>query len=229
MEEKRMIKYYYIATYVLAFIAVIGFVYSIKTSNDTAEIAKSMQESSNDVSKTLYGMKEAFKAIQDNFVLLTTPNIKIIKINLITDDDKINLSCNHPPIGLGITYKNTSNITIQVTDISMKLYWGLSEFKEIHEIVGTSEIILSPAGTDYRYRIDTKNFKNYLGEPKKDIKAPPHMGIIFSVCYSDIAHHQKYMYTAKYEIRYNCTDGENIEFILQKESNNIVNYTKFDK
>jgi hypothetical protein len=134
MEEKRMKKCYYIATYILAFIAVIGFVYSIKTSHDTAEIAKSIQESSNDISKTLYGMKEAFKQIEGNFILLARPTL-IIKQTYLLRQGKDKLSCKNPPIGLKVYFKNTSNITIQVTDIKIDIFYGEFELKEIHQTI----------------------------------------------------------------------------------------------
>lgn len=224
MEENRMKKYYYMATYILAIIAILGFIYSIKTSSDTAEIAKSIQESSNDVSKTLYGMKDAFKQIQENFSVIARPIIKVTNRYLIRAGK---LSCDNPPIGLKVNYKNGSNVTIQITDISFDVFYGEAELKPIQRI-GTREIILAPAEITYYEHYDKINFKRYLGEPK-DIDAPPHLRFVLTICYSSIGQQQKYMYRTEYDVKYDCRNADNAEFIKNSETDNAVNFTKINK
>jgi hypothetical protein len=66
-----------------------------------------------------------------------------------------------------------------------------------------------------------------LGEAK-DIDAPPHLRFILTICYSSIGEQQKYMYKTEYDVKYDCREGDNIEFIKKRETDNPVNFTKLN-
>lgn len=227
-KENKMILYYYIATYILAIIAVLGFVFSIMASKEMSQTLISVQESSREVSNTLFGMERLIKTMQDQFILVTKPVIKCVDLRLRSANEYKKMSCDNLPISIYVTYQNTSSVTIQVTDVKLDMFYGIFEIKEEkYETVGTKQIILSPYQTYYIERNDEISFKKFLGKPK-DKKATPHMRFVLTICYSSIGQQYKFMYRTEYELLYNCKHAEDWESILKNETDNPVNFIKLN-
>jgi hypothetical protein len=112
-------KFYYIATGVIAFIAVAGFFVSIQSSSM--------------VRQTLVG-------IQNNLAIQVQPTISLIDSRWVGEKE---ITCEAPPIGIVFDIMNTSTVPVQLSEGEFKLFFGDMELPKSMQTVGSvGEIIL---------------------------------------------------------------------------------------
>ena len=99
-KESKLKKGYYFATYLLAFIAIIGFIWSIISSNQTSKTLEKLD-------KGLNSFLEPILVFGDYVWLGDKP-----------------LNCENPPNGINLLYKNASNIPIRFLNYDLISYYG---------------------------------------------------------------------------------------------------------
>ncbi|MDP3182775.1 MAG: hypothetical protein Q8M54_08175 [Desulfobaccales bacterium] len=186
MSDDNWKKFYYLATFIIAFIAILGFIYSIKSSKE--------------ITKTL-------EIIQQRLIWVTDPMLKISNIGWVVEDTKAPISCNSPPIGLKVEFANCSNVAVQTYKIELRVFIGENELKEIEHYIGSKEIILPPNAPSNCTATMPKSFKAFLGR-QKDRLSPPHLNFILEIEYSRLHDNKRYLYITKREILFDCRKPE---------------------
>jgi hypothetical protein len=154
---------YFIASIIIAFIAVLGFVVSMCTSAKTSKVL-------NETSETL-------KLLNRNLGSMVEPYIDISRFEFIPSTGP--LSCQHPPGGIHIRFRNTSNIPIIVTDAELRTsIGGVVIEKSSNSVNDTSDEIILPSGAETGMTIKNPTFRELLKD-KKDILLPPYVRIDF--------------------------------------------------
>lgn len=165
----------YIATWVIAIVAVAGFTYSIWASSQATK-------TSEHVTKTLQGIESSLAA-------QLVPTIGFSDFNWIAlKGDESGL-----PIGIVLEIMNTSSVPIQLGEGGAKYYFGDDELPESEHIYDPSgETILYP-GKDTQYRTQNKKaFQGFLKDTQ--ISAPPFLRVEFEAIFRRLNHEIKYKY-----------------------------------
>lgn len=122
-KERRLRRYYYFATYILALIAGLGFVWSIYSSRQT--------------SITLEKLNKGLSSF-------TEPILIFDDFNWFKKTKELN--CDNPPIGINVIYRNASNIPIKCKNSIIKTFYGDYEILPDHENNLDKEYTVIPAG-----------------------------------------------------------------------------------
>lgn len=150
---------YFISTYILALVAVVGFITS--------------QKSSEKVSKTL-------KLIQKGLSSLSEPLLKFSGYQWVVSGNGTNIiSISNPPKGILFSYTNVSNVPIQLIDSHFQVFFGEKLLDEPGAVVGTETketFIIAPNESIQSGTVQEDFFVKYLGKPK-DRNHPPHINI----------------------------------------------------
>jgi hypothetical protein len=176
--------WYYVATYVIALVALLSLYISINSSKKVSE---------------------ALRTIQRGLTSLTDPLIKFVDYTWITDTGTI--SCETPPTGIMFTYQNLSNVPVIVTETVFRVFYGE---KELNDIVSTvkheedSTQILAPAQRLQSGTIQKELFNKYLSTPKNPMD-PPNLLVEFSLRFQSLGTKDCYVYKTKQMIFFSCT------------------------
>ena len=131
---------YYVATYILALIAILGFVYSIVTSRSTSKILKDVQQELESSNKAL---------------------IRVDKIGWFKEGE---ISCDNPPVGIFVNCRNFSNVPIQVYKTDVNFFYGTKELDDSTRTIGNAESSILPPGETYKVgTVQKELFQKYLG------------------------------------------------------------------
>ncbi|EIJ2230974.1 TPA: hypothetical protein ACPVXA_004624 [Vibrio parahaemolyticus] len=156
---------YFVSTYILALVAVIGF--------------WSSQKSSENVSKAL-------KVIQRGLSSLSEPLLKFRDYQWVVGKNGTNvISVDNPPQGIMFSYANVSNVPIQIVDSEFKVYYGDKLLDEPTTPMGTETketFILAPNEHVTSGTTQADVFEKYLGKPK-DRSLPPHINVKLDVSF----------------------------------------------
>lgn len=163
----------FLPTYVLAFIAIAGFVWSIKSSKDVTE---------------------ALKAV--NF-----PIVQYSDFVWINDGEQF--SSENPPAGIISSIKNTSNVPIKIHDIDWELFFGREELDDLKLDYGPSGgLILAPEDDTQLKSHKKESFQKYLGKSKPDRFTPPHLNMDLRIKYSMLGGAEQYIYSTKRDFHF---------------------------
>jgi len=161
---------YFISTYFIAVIAILGFIYSINSSKKMSKTLESFNESIAD---------------------FTEPVIKFNDYTYFYDKDK-KMDCENAPIGIHFTYINKSIIPIKLNGVCEISYgemkFSTDRIKEINQ--SEDPIIISPGETNGTTMLRKEDFKMLLN--KKGIFAPPFLKIHFNGYVSNLSETRKY-------------------------------------
>jgi len=185
--SNEWMKWYYVATYIIAVVAVVGLYISIRSSKEVSL---------------------ALSTIQKGLVSLTDPLIKYSGHKWFMEGE--NITCDSPPTGILISYKNVSNVPVMIEESSLKVFYGEKEFKDIvstskHEEDGT--LILSPGETLQSGTMQKELFQKHLSTPKNPM-LPPNIIVEFWVHFQSLGTKEYYLYKTKQEIFFNCEQPE---------------------
>lgn len=178
--------FYYISTYVLACIAIFGFIFSQKTSNK--------------VSSALMIMEKSLSSLSFPMVKLTDYMFEVENVNSY-------LSESNPPVGLIIEYSNVSNIPIRIIKSKYRLFYGDKELNEPSTPIGTMSekpFIMSPGDVKQSGIRQKTLLIRYLGKPK-NIALPPHLNLKLEIEFETFDN-IKWMYNVHREIHFDIAD-----------------------
>ena len=180
----------HIATYVLAIVAILGFMYSINSSRQT--------------SNTL-------RTVQTGVESLIEPIVKFKGYNWVKDGDK-DLSCENPPKGILVSYANVSNVPVIIHSTSFRPFFGATEFEELQNDARimarkSGPDILTPGDEMRSGTIHKEHFQEWLGTPKDDEFVPPHFNFILELEYSRLGSEKRYLYSTHREVYFTCTQA----------------------
>lgn len=175
--------FYYIATYIISLVAVLSLYLSIKSSRKTAE---------------------ALTTVQKGFASLTEPLIKVVGHEWLKDSDKI--SCQTPPIGILIFYKNMSNVPVLIEEPNFTVHYGEKLLNDVITKIQHKEDgykILAPGETMQAGTTQKELFQKHLCTPKNPL-VPPNLIVEFKTKFISLSTREEYTYSAKIEVFFNC-------------------------
>lgn len=179
--SSRWVKGYYVATYILALIAISGFVFSIITSQSTSEILKNMQQ---------------------EFASSNQPLIRVDKIGWFKEGE---ISCDNPPVGIFVDCRNFSNVPVQVYKTDVRFFYGTKELDDTTKEIGNAESSILPPGESYKVgTVQKELFQKYLRH-KKSILVPPFLRVKLEIVFSRLGSTERYIYKTTQEIGFDCS------------------------
>lgn len=196
---------YFIANYVLAAIAIIGFWASSRTSGK---------------------VQESLETIKKSFISFSEPLIRVSNTSWVftgdgTSDGTKQASVHNPPKGILVHYVNASRVPIQITATKLDVYYGEKILDDV--ITKTTHCedgmrILAPGESNFNGTVQPVLFEKYLGTPK-DSFTPPHLNFLLHIEFQNMDG-LKFVYTIKqevmFEIETNNTIGRTIYESLRK-------------
>jgi len=196
---------YYISSFVIAFVAVVGFI--------------SAQKSSEKVS-------EALVVIQRGLSSLSEPMVKFSGYKwLISSSNAV--SASNPPQGIMITYTNVSNVPIQLIDSDFNVLYGNKLLDDPGTPMGTETqetFILAPNESTQSGIHDPEVFEKYLSRAKNRT-LPPHLNIKLTVNFKTM-NNECYTYFIHKEIHFNMAQpdlqsSKTLKESLEKKSRDL--------
>lgn len=190
MSEDRWKKVYYIATCIIAVIAVLGFVSSINSSREVSE---------------------ALRTIKNGLITLTEPLMLLEDYQWVVGGENEIVSKDNPPIGVILTYKNVSGIPVQIHKSNARYFYGEKELNEVTQKIGSDEgasVIAPPQGTMQLGTIQKDLFVKYLSTPK-DFNLPPYFEVQLDIVYSRVNSQQKYQYRSRHRFLFDIRAPKN--------------------
>lgn len=185
--QSGLSKWYIFPTWILAIMAVIGFIFSVRSS---LEFATKL----NELTKTLVNLE---KQVELSF----TPLLKLVDYRWIIKDKTKDISCQNAPIAIDIAYKNVSRVPLRMIDNEIDFYLG--ELKLSITIRNESkESILSPGEM---WHNTFSGIKNFTSKPKK-LNERPLIRIKSLIKYSNIEGNVFYIYEATHIIPFSCLE-----------------------
>ena len=177
---------YYIATYVIAAIALFGIVLSLFTSRRTSK---------------------ALKAVEEGFESLTTPLVKFRDYEWFNEEKKAPLSCANPPIGILITYQNFSNVAIQIHQQFVHVFYGDSQLGMNVPHLGSEESssILAAGQVIQTAILQKDEFQRHLRISKPRFQ-PPHVRIDIHMVFSRLNDPREFNYKGEIEVHFDCAE-----------------------
>ncbi|MGD8786328.1 MAG: hypothetical protein PVJ60_02805 [Phycisphaerales bacterium] len=176
-----MMRCYYISTYILALIAILGFCFSISSSRRVAE---------------------TLDFVQKELSIFTMPLIEITDFTWVNDSNEP-ISRANPPVGLLVTFKNASNVAIKLTASSITVYYGEKKLDDVTRTVGgEGTLIMMPGEESHVGTIQGALFPRYL-KNRKGIFESPNLNIHFKATFSRLQGMDIYEYSAVKEIGFN--------------------------
>jgi len=158
--------FYFIANYVLAVIAIFGFLASVKTSGR---------------------VQKSIEVIQKSMLTYTAPLLKVSNTTWVSHpasqpDSTVQKPENNTPTGILVPYINASKIPVIIEKTDLKVYYGTKLFDEPsqdlwHPQDGTK--ILAPGEENQMITMQPKLFKEYLGKPQNNSTVPPSFKLRF--------------------------------------------------
>lgn len=195
---------YYIATYILALVAITGFIFSTRSSKNISEVLKSVQEDFASSTQTLQDTSKTLYDLQREFTLSNQPLIKFNKIKWFKDGE---ISCDNPPIGVLAICSNLSNVPIQIYETDARFFYGTKELDDITKEIGNPGVsIIAPGETHSVGTIQKELFQKYLGR-EKNVLEPPFLKIKLKIVYSRLGSTERYIYESTQNIGINCSNG----------------------
>ncbi len=174
--------WYYIATYVIAIVALISLYLSIRSSKK---------------------VNEALLDIQNGLLSLTDPLVKIAGFSWIKEEGE--LSCENPPKGVMVAYQNMSNVPVLIEKSETEVFFGEKLLDDIvltktHKEDGFS--LLAPGEVSQMGTLQNQ-MKKYLATPK-DPLAPPNIIFYLLLEYRSVTTNKRFRYRSKKEILFSC-------------------------
>jgi len=174
---------YYVATYILALIAILGFIFSIIMSKDTSTIMRNIQQE------------------------LESSNVPIITINRhgwYKEEGEI--TCDNPPTGIYLECCNISNVPIQVYEIKMRFSYDGEDCPDpVSKLGEASSYILAP-GEKFKHGVIRKEFFQKYLKNKKGNGIPPFIRSKSEIVFSRLNFTERYIYKATKEVGFDCTN-----------------------
>lgn len=195
---------YYVATYILAVVAIAGFVFSIVSSVETARAIEDVQNNLEASAKTLQQTGETFLRMQKELELANEPLLKFNKITWFKNGE---ITCENPPIGVMAVCTNLSKVPIQIYDIDVKVFYGTKEFNDtIQEIGNPKESIVAPGETISAGTIQKELFQKHLRN-KQNPLTPPFLTIQLKADYSRLGAVNRFVYRCTQNIGFDCENN----------------------
>lgn len=182
IKDKTMEKWYYIATYALAVIAIAGFGVSIFSSHKTS---KTMNELVNSLTSFI------------------EPVLKFHTISYLVNPQSLN--CENPPQVINYQYKNASNIPIKVLQYEIKSYFGdeIVHPQKDHN-ADIAQSILEPGSIWGVLTAGISKPVQEMMKNKRGIFSPPFLRIEFTGVISTIDELKKYEVHLVHQIGIDC-------------------------
>ena len=177
----------YVANCVVALVALVSLYLSIRSSREVTT---------------------ALLSIQRGLVSLTEPLIKVIDHKWAMDHNEV--TCEHPPIGIFVTYQNLSNVPVIVLDTDLTVFYGERKLDDAVQSAGSSSsgtLVLAPGQTLQCGTIQNELFKRYLSKPKPIFQSP-NLNFIFTAKYQSLITNERYVYEVHQEIFFNCAQPD---------------------
>lgn len=197
---------YYVATYILAFIAVFGSIISIIMSRSTSKVMKGMQQelaTSNIMSQSI---SKVMKGMQQELATSNAPLVKIDGYGWVKDGTEI--SPENPPSGVYVSCYNVSRVPIQIHEMDIKFFYGKKAFPDaVAEIGEASSRIVSP-GQHFKHIVKQKEFLQKHLRGKTNIAAPPFIRVEARIIFSSFNSTERYIYETTQEIGFDCSNYE---------------------
>lgn len=179
-------KSYYIATIIIALVALTGLYWSYKS-----------METSNNVATTLEGLKINFESMISPVVsykgykwMMTKPG---------------GISCMNPPSGIAIEYHNPSNVAVVISKVRAEYFYGDQPIDEIHQSIGgKASKMLVPKESSFITTTQSGPFNKYLSKDKNTSLNPPFFNITLEVRFSRYGDNKEYKYYTKRQFLFNC-------------------------
>jgi len=192
-----MLPYYYIANYVLAAIAIFSLFLSIRSSKKVSE---------------------ELKFIKDGLIHYTEPVIKLVQFNFMLGKNE-EISCENPPIGLGVHIQNVSPVPAEITKTQLDVYYGDKKLDDIIHKIGKDKIKsilvhgeIQKIGTQQK-----KLFIEYLSVPGIYL-AETRLWFEVFVDFSNLRSKKKFRYYTKQEIYFDCEKPQMTEIVILDET-----------
>jgi len=179
---------YYISTYILAVIAILGFYYSQKSS---------------------VKVSESLMIIQRGLSSLTEPLIKFTDYNWVIGNDDGPISLKNPPLGIIFSLKNVSHVAVHVVESKFEIFYGDKLLDDPVPNLGAetrNPYILAPNEDVQNGAKKSEAFIKYLST-SKEISTPPHLNLKCKVKFETM-NGEKYEYFIHREI-YFCISMPN--------------------
>lgn len=178
----------YLATCILAVIAIFSLIFSIIASRST--------------SKTSQRTTQTLKDMQQELAYFNQAYIKIDSCGWYKEGE---ISCNNPPVGIYANVRNFSNVPVKVCETSIRVFYGEKELEDaVSEIGGGTSHILPPGEVFDIGTVQKKFFQKYLGV-KKSILVPPFLRVELRVVFSRLDSDEQHSYEAIRNIGFDCS------------------------
>lgn len=194
-QTDSMRKWYYIATYLIALVAILGFIFSIIGLRQNSERLTS-------VAHTLTGLEKNIRSLQNNIEEYNKPLIKFVGYEWALEDSEKPLSCENPPIAIKISYINVSRVPLKINDYEIGVKFGEVNLPFETEY-RTKEMILAPGERfTYTYSSDTE-MKKYSSRNKSP-RSEPLFSVSSMIKFTKIEGDVEYEYQAIHKIPFSC-------------------------
>jgi len=185
VEKDKLLCCYYVATMMIAVIAIAGFILSIISFNSSIESSSKLFSH--------------IDKIRERTMWVTDPIVKLTNISFLCDNVN-KVSCDKPPYGIQLTYTNYSNVPITVYKTEHKCFWGSKPFEQPEKLIEGGTFILAPKESANACSIRREEFKKYWGN--KDNRTE--VKVVMEIQYSQMGDDKKYTYRGKRTLTYNC-------------------------
>ena len=199
---------YFVATYILALIAISGFVFSIITFQSTSEVMQSASET--------------LKDVQQEFAFSNQPFIRYDNYKWFKKEGSGDIACDNLPVGILITYRNFSNVPIIIHNVDAQYFYGEKLLDDIVFTAGTnSSTILPPGEVSNVGTAQSELFQKYLGNQENILK-PPFLKTQLNITFSRLDDSKRFVYKAKINIGFNCSNLKSVTH-LENETIEAIN------
>lgn len=172
-------RFYYIATYIIAIVALCGIYVSYDSIRMSALVAESLQA-------------------------MNTPLVKFQDVCWVSAKQSVPVSCTNSPTGLIFTIHNPSSVPVQLHKQDWAFFFGERELPKGEVTVGKGEsMVLAPNERTQSGQILPAEFKNIFGK-EKDLATPPHLRIRLSVEFSRLHGKKRYIYKTTRQVMWDC-------------------------
>lgn len=195
-EISKFQKGYYISTYLIAVIAIIGFVFSTYNSYQNS---KQIIE----VSKTLSGFERNIRKLERNISLINEPLLKFVGAQWRLKDSSKELSCNNAPVAIRLAYQNVSKVPLVIENTSLVIKYGKLPLPVTSE-AKFNEMILVP-GEQFHWTYSGQDLTQATSVSKGS-DTDPLLSIESDIGFSDIERSKKYKYIAIHKIPFSCSE-----------------------
>jgi len=168
---------YYIATFVIAAVAIVSLWFNIRSGRKTAE--------------TLEKVREAFTAFVDPLLVFTS-------YQWVNDQHNVPFSKDNIPKGIRAAVKNVSNIPLQIWSNKMKVNLGN---RQLSDPLTTTEsegpVIVEPGAEIGNMVIQKEEFQRLLPEMSNSLDKPPFLTLNLEVEFARLNTEYRLLYAAE--------------------------------